>query len=357
MIVISLLACASFALADAPTKESEVPAYPGAKITSEKQSPTKSELASGTAVDWMFALERAWSSTASVEQVAQFYAAKLGTALGDEGGADPGDLGSGEVSSIGSSIEYFDSGWIEESPDAVQKSFARRTRLPDVEGWARSVEFHWAFKDTNTDPYSFELAITDMSIPDEEAPRYSQATGITLKVTMLNRERLDAELAAQQQQAAADAKAMAAARQAQADAAKTATDTVDAESKRVQAFYAQAPSERELGVPVYPGARYDAGQSLFQSGFSTDKVRFYVFAADATVEELVKFYERKTGHARIASDYTALVIVPITFGTPAQKGDSPPVIDSITFGGSAGKSVFIVSKSPAGTTGNEGAGR
>jgi hypothetical protein len=132
---------------------------------------------------------------------------------------------------------------------------------------------------------------------------------------------------------------------------------VDAETKRVTAFYAKAPSERELGVPIYPGARYNAEQSLYTSGFSTDKARNYVFEVDGAVEELVKYYEKKTGHARIASDYTTLVLVPITLGTPAQKGDSPPVIDSITFNGSGGKSVFIVSKAPAGTTGNEGAGR
>jgi hypothetical protein len=359
-MTIALLVCASFAFADAPKKESQVPAYPGAKVTVEKQSPTKAELASGKAVDWMFALERTWSSTASVEQVAQFYAAKLGVSLGEEGGADPADLGPGEVSSVGSSVDYFDTGWIEESPDAVQKAFAKRAKLQDSEDWARGVEFHWAFKDTNKDPYSFSLTITDMSIPDEDAPVYKQATGITLAVRMINQEKLQAEqvaLQAAQQPSAADAKAAAAAQQAQADKAKAVADSVDAETKRVVAFYAKAPSERELGVPINPGARYNAEQSLRYSGFSTDRVRNYVFEVDVTMEELVKYYEKKTGHARIASEYTALVLVPMTFGTPAQKGDNPPVIDSITFNGSGGNSAFIISKAPAGTTGNEGAGR
>ena len=75
------------------------------------------------------------------------------------------------------------------------------------------------------------------------------------------------------------------------------------------------------------------------------------------MEDLVKYYEKKTGYTRIASDYTPLVEVPITLGTPAQRGDSPLIIDSISFTGSAGISVFIVNKAPAGTTGNEGGGR
>jgi hypothetical protein len=298
-----------------------------------------------------------------VEQIAQFYARKWGVEVGQDGGADPNDLNPGEVSSVGSSVEYFDPDFIDQSPDQVRTAFEKRAKLPDAESWARSASFTWAFRDTNMDPYSFSLTITDTSIPDEAAPRYIQAAEIKLEVSMFSHEKLAAFQTKMTNLAVADPQAQAKAQQAQRDqaaASQAAADKMDAEMKRVEAAYAKAPTERDLGVTIYSGARYDAGQSLFNSGFSTDKDRNYVFQVDVKPSVLAKYYEQRTGNARIVSPFAAnAIIVPINFGTAAQKGDNPPMKDFITIAGSDsdGKALLIITKRSATWTGNEGAGK
>jgi len=363
LIVVSLVFVVTLVFSQPPKKESEIPGYPGARLLAETQSPTKAELASGTGPDFAFRLERTYSSSASVEQIAQFYARKWGVEIGQDGGADPNDLNPGDVSSVGSSVEYFDPDFIDQSPDQVRAAFEKRAKLPDADGWARSASFAWAFKDINKDPYSFSLVITDTSIPDEGSPRYTQGTEIKLEVSMFSQERLAAFQTKMANLVVADPNAKAnaqQAQQAQADASKAAADKMDAEMKSVEAAYAKAPTERDLGVTIYSGARYDAEQSLFNSGFSTDKDRNYVFQVDVKPSVLAKYYEQHTGNARVVSPFAAnAIIVPINFGTAAQKGDTPPMKDFVTIAGSdgEGKAILIITKRSAAWTGNEGAGK
>jgi hypothetical protein len=356
-----------FIFAQVPKSESQVPSYPGSKLVSEQQSPTKAELASGNAPAFAFKLQRIYSSTASVEQIAQFYAAKLGARFDQEGGADPNDLAPGEVSTVGSGVELYDPDVIDQSPDNVRAAFGKRARLPEMDGWAQAVTFTWAFKNADKDPYSFSLTITDKSVPVDQS-RYSQASEITLDVSMLNQEKLDAfqaemiakMTAAQQatQPSQEQLQQAQAAAKAQTEAMKAASDKAEAESKRVQAEFAKVPTEKDLGVAVYPGARYSAEQSMFQSAFTGGQGRVYIFEADAKPDVLAQFYEKHTGN-KTASSLPGMIIVPISFGKAYQKGDTPPMKDYVTIAGpmGAGTSLLMFTKRPADWTGNEGAGK
>jgi hypothetical protein len=355
--------------AQAPKTEGQVPVYPGAKLVSEQQSPTKAELASGTAPTFAFSLERTYSSPASVEQIAQFYAAKLKAGFDQEGGADPNDLAPGEVSSVGSGVEYYDGDFIDQSPDAVKAAFEKRAQLPDSDAWAHAVSFTWAFKNAGKDPYSFALTITDKSlVPEDEPTAYKQASEITLAVSMLNHEKADAfqadmiAKATAAQQASAPSKEQIQEAQAQAqkaaEAQKAAAAKADAESARVQAEFAKVPTEKDLGVAVYPGARYSPEQSMFQSAFMTDGLRVYIFEANAKPDVLCQFYEKRTGNKN-SSPVPTMMIVAISFGKAAQKGDNPPMKDYVTIAGptDAGTSLLMFTKRPASWTGLEGGGR
>ena len=362
--VAALLVMASAAFAQVPKTPEQVPAYPGATVVSEQGS-AKDETASGKAPAWIFALERVSTTTASVEQVAQFYAGKFGVPVEQDGGADPNDLEPGQLSSVGSSVEYWDQGWIDESADPVKAGFQKRQRLPGAETWARGAGFAWAYKNAEKDPYAFSLTIADKSVPDEDPTRYSPLTEIRLSIHMINNEKMAAQqedmrknAAASQQASAPSAQDRAAAEAAQKAAADAAAGALMGDSAKIVAEMATAPSEKKLGVAIYPGARYDAELSGQESMFMTDGARMYVFGAPAKPNEVVQFYVKHTGNqVALASGKTS--VIPINFGKPAQKGDTPPLKDTVTIAGptDAGMTVIMILKQGPGWTGQAGAGR
>ena len=65
------------------------------------------------------------------------------------------------------------------------------------------------------------------------------------------------------------------------------------------------PTEKELGVPLYPGARYDARSS---AGMSMGDQRGYVFITDDAMAKVVKFYEAKLGKKAQGAEDTGYMI-------------------------------------------------
>ena len=57
---------------------------------------------------------------------------------------------------------------------------------------------------------------------------------------------------------------------------------------------AQAPTPADLGVPVYPGARYEATMS---QGMSQEREKYYVFTTPDALDRVKAFYESATRHA------------------------------------------------------------
>jgi len=68
----------------------------------------------------------------------------------------------------------------------------------------------------------------------------------------------------------------------------------EARSKRPRAPRASLPrpTEADLGVPVYPGARYDGDVS---GGMSQPDHTIWIFFSDDAPAKVVAFYEKKTG--------------------------------------------------------------
>lgn len=56
--------------------------------------------------------------------------------------------------------------------------------------------------------------------------------------------------------------------------------------------HAQAPGPAELGVPVYPGAKFDAAKS---KGLSSASEKYYIFTSTDAPAQVIAFYERNTG--------------------------------------------------------------
>lgn len=62
--------------------------------------------------------------------------------------------------------------------------------------------------------------------------------------------------------------------------------------KRVQKPALPPPTEVEMGVPQYPGARFDGDVS---GGMSGSDQKIWVFFSDDAVTKVVAFYQQKTG--------------------------------------------------------------
>jgi hypothetical protein len=336
----ALALSASIAVGQVPKTVGQVPAYPGAKLVSARQEPAEAELAAGKAPDFSFAAEKVWSSADAVDQVARFYAGKLGAAIGQEGG-DAGELSPGQETKIGSAVDYYDSSGFEDWPQALRAGFAKRPMLSEDDGWARSAAFSWAYVNARGDPYSFALEIVDKSLSDEDPERYRQGTEIRLSVSMFNQERAMALL----RPSAEDAKAFEAAKKEQ-DAygaeMKKRSDEVDAQAEAQKAeaerVFGKAPTEAELGVPVYPGAAYDKDESALRSGGSTAHGRCYAYFVKGsgdirgTIEDVTRFYEQKTKRKRLDLSTKDMSEIVSAYYPPRQKGDKGAIKDEIIVG-------------------------
>jgi hypothetical protein len=338
-VVLSIIALSAFG--QVPKKVGQVPVYPGAKLVSARQEPAEAEIAAGKAPDFSFAAEKVWSSPDSADQVARFYAGKLGAAIGQEGGGDAGELSPGQETTIGLGVDYYDSSGLEDWPAQLRAGFAKRPKLSAEEGWARSASFTWAYKSADEDPYSFTLTIVDKSLSDEEPERYRQETEIRLSVRMFNQKKAAALLAP----SAKDAEAYKADRQAQeayGKEMKEKADQVDAQAKAQKAetdrVFGKAPTEAELGVPVYPGAAYDKDESVLRSGGSMEHGRCYAYFVKSsgdvrdTIEDVTRFYEQKTKRKRMELLAKDMSEIPLAYYPPKQKGDKPAVKDEVVVG-------------------------
>jgi hypothetical protein len=339
--VFSLCAVAGFG--QVPKNAGQVSTYPGSKLISAEQSPTEKELASGKAPNFAFAAEKVWSSSDSVDQVARFYAGKLGAAIGQEGGGDPNELEPGQSTTVGSAVDYYEEGCFDESSPAVRAGFAKRQKLSEDGGWVRSAGFSWAYKSADEDPYSFILSIVDKSLSEEDPSLYRQATEIRLSVRMMNQKKLLASMSGAV--SAKDLEAMKAARkdqEAYGEEMKKKSDEADAQAAGQKAeadrAFGKAPTEAELGVPVYPGAAYDKDESALRSVGSTGKMRCYAYFVKSsgdvrrTIEDVTRFYEQKTKRNRLELSTKDMSEIPFAYHAPKQKGDKPAVKDEIVVG-------------------------
>jgi hypothetical protein len=66
-----------------------------------------------------------------------------------------------------------------------------------------------------------------------------------------------------------------------------------------------APSAQVLGVPVYPGATYDARNS---AGMSQEREKYYIFTTADDLAQVVAFYERATQKRGTAMGEGAVLI-------------------------------------------------
>jgi len=77
---------------------------------------------------------------------------------------------------------------------------------------------------------------------------------------------------------------------------------------QVPAAPAAPPSEADLGVPLYPGARFDNQMSASMSGMG-DNANYYVYTSVDAATQVTSFYESKTGKKGTTNEAGTLIAV------------------------------------------------
>jgi hypothetical protein len=98
---------------------------------------------------------------------------------------------------------------------------------------------------------------------------------------------------------------------------------------------AQVPTAEQLGVPVYPGASYDAQNS---AGMSQPTEKYYLFTTGDPVAAVQRFYENATKHQAAAFGDGGAVIIVLEGAAPFPKhgvviepnrGGYPPAVKTV----------------------------
>ena len=162
----------------APKRADQVPGYPGAKLVSEQQSPTREEDRLRQGADMGFRLGARHALLHRVRGAGRpVLRDKTRSRPGAGRRRGPNHLAPGQLSSVGSLGRVL-------GPRPRRRRFGRRqggvregARLPGVYAWASGAAFSWAYKNAEKDPYSFTLTITDKSVTDHNPSRLPSAHG------------------------------------------------------------------------------------------------------------------------------------------------------------------------------------
>lgn len=326
---LALAAPALFALS--PKGEKDFPPYPGAARDLPGEEERQAQFTDDGAFDSSEIPERVlsrvirqWTTADAPEKVYAFYLAKLAAA---ENAADAPAINSvkeGAVTSVRLRSFYWDSGetandWYDE--DGVKyidgawlrARFAERPRTPDGK-WVKTARFSWDWRDGKNTMVRFTVTLTDESFVDFLSA-YDQKTRVEF---MAERK----EFLTNDNLAAAKA------------------GTISEETgKKLEKAKKDSPTEKALGVPIYPGAEYDTVMSADLSGGG---YRFYAFRSADPSDKVARYYEGKTGK-RATDTGDGSFMIPLS-GPSTQPDDAIAIQSEEIEGGTPG-SLIIIQKS------------
>jgi hypothetical protein len=302
-----------------PKTENEIPVFSGAVRDMNKEAAVKDEMGLGNNPSLRSAAFKVYKTSASPEEVFAFYLQKIG---GKENLSfeDPAGIKPGAVSQVRYEIEcYTDVDFEDYSneearhPGMWMKQSLAKNRKPHMPGkWIKEARFDWMKKETNNDLTTFFLIIHDDSF--EFSPdKYATSSQIEVQV--------------------ATAKSEEAMREETNEDMERKTATMS------NSFKSKPPTEKDLGVPLYPGAKFDANNSAGMSAGNDYAV--YIYLTNDQPLNVANFYEQR------------LKIKPVSMGSNQYmiplKGKMPmpdegiSIQPNIMFGGGA-KTVISIQK-------------
>lgn len=326
VLVIGIVLISSIIYAvQVPKTEKAIPLFPGAVRDLPAEKEMKEQQGEEISPELGSSVRKVYKSGASAEEVFGFYLKMIG---GKEGvfNEDPMAIEPGAVSQVWYQVEFWED---QDFKDIVydtrlsgewikMKQNLEKNRKPyKPSKWIKNARFEWMMKEANNDLIQYYLDIEDITFNwgSESAPADNRKTTSRIDVTVTTQKSEEAVREELEEEMDRDTEALA------------------------RSLKSKPPGEKDLGVPLYPGAKLDADNSAGMS--SGNDYMMYLYLTDDPPSKVAAFYEQK------------LKINPFSTGKDhyifALKGE-PPIPDegisvepNIMFGGSA-KTVISIQK-------------
>jgi hypothetical protein len=286
--------------AQAPTRVEQIPVYPGAARQPDREAEVAQpmETSQGAAPGAQGApVVRVYRVAAAVEDVVRFYQQRLAAreifTEEDRQQAYAENLAAGQHSAVVFQVDSVDLGpqaWadaaegsgrtVQQYAAAVRAAYAKARTPFRPDKWLDGAYFEWAAReseDVGTDLSVQVQDVTDVSILD---PTYHNVAEVEIWV----RPWRSGEAIAEEQEEARNE-----------------------EAERPVAPMA-APTEAQLGVPLYPGARFD-GLVSAQMSASDEEANYYVYGSGDAVATIATFYEQRTGKKGTVTEGGVMITV------------------------------------------------
>jgi len=258
---------------ETPKSEKEIPIYSGAIRDTDRESELKSQMSWDIDPGLRSAVLNVYKVGASAEDVSNFYLQKIG---GKEGmmDIDPMGIKPGTVSQVSYEIEYYKEEEFTDyniehdimHPGTWMKQKLMENRKPHKPGkWITEARFNWYKKESNNDLTIFYVIIHDESFGEQTEKKYKTSTEIQIQVTTSKSE--------------------------QAMREENEEEMEKQTSELSKSLKGKPPTEKELGVPVYPGATFDAENSAGMS--AGNDYAMYLFLTTDPPSKVVAFYEQQ----------------------------------------------------------------
>lgn len=273
-----LLALGQGAQAQVPLTAGELPMFPGLRETErETVEPQQDESWQGDRVVLRGARIH-YEVAAAPEEVFRWYQQRLGgTRLGPtevltpDYWPDPGIASEVQYSVTGHDLKQPGDRFVMGGAELRQRAEQGGRRPLEPGLWLMSGSFAWRATSPDGESTEFMVDIQDGALNSRRVEAGAQLTRVTLSYET----------------------GYAGDRGLDHIAADEEAEMQETLAARAAEMGATGPTEAELGIPPYPGARFDAEMS---AGFSMgDEERIYIYLSDDPIEKVVAFYETRTG--------------------------------------------------------------
>lgn len=278
-----VLVCAPLG-AQTPIKVEQIPVYAGAVRQADREAEESSYEEAITV--------RVYRVSAAVEDVVRFYQQRLSArevrAEEDREQAYADNVRVGQVSPVVFQVDPVDlspDAWADQAEGsgrtaqqyaaAVRAAYAKgRTPFrPDT--WLLGAYFEWASRESEDRGTNLSLQVQDVSDVGILDPSYHNVVELTIWLRPWGELGWVAE---------------------------------EEEEEPALAMPLAAPSEAELGVPLYPGAQFNGALSGELSA-SDEEANYYVYRSTDAVATVVSFYRQRTGKQGIENEGGVLIAV------------------------------------------------
>jgi hypothetical protein len=286
--------------AQTPTRVAQIPVVAGAVRQPDREAevqaelPTQADVPPGVVVS---DLVRVYRTSAPVEDVVRFYQKALAArevwdeADREQAWVDNCDVGqTSPVIFMVDSVDLSPDAWAEQasgsgrSPQqyaaAVRAAYAKARPPFRRDAWLHGAYFEWSRRESESRGANLSISVQDVSDLGILDPSYAHVTEIEVRAIPWR----SWEAAEEDEQAEAE------------------------RAEEVPVEPMAAPSEAQLGVPIYPGARFE-GRMSAELSQSDEEANYYVFGSADAAPAVTAFYRQRTGKPGIEVEGGVLIAV------------------------------------------------